>query len=185
MASSSVPRIYSTLFVALSLFSIGAFGEIICEQLAQEICAYAISSNGNRCLLENNKRKDGSMEYQCKTSEVVVERMSEWIETEECVKACGVDRKSVGISSDMLMDPSFTANLCSASCLHNCHNIADLYFNLAAGEGVFLPHLCEAQRSNPHRAMAELLSSGFAAGPGGEAMGPVPSNPSASSPTSI
>lgn len=30
--------------------------------------------------------------------------------------------------------------------------------------GVFLPDLCERQRSNPHRAMAELLSSGAAAG---------------------
>ena len=31
--------------------------------------------------------------------------------------------------------------------------------------GVFLPNLCESQRSNPHRAMSELLSSGVAAGP--------------------
>lgn len=31
--------------------------------------------------------------------------------------------------------------------------------------GVFLPDLCEIQRSNPHRAMAELLSSGVALGP--------------------
>lgn len=31
--------------------------------------------------------------------------------------------------------------------------------------GVFLPDLCEVQRSNPHRAMAELLSSGVAPGP--------------------
>lgn len=31
--------------------------------------------------------------------------------------------------------------------------------------GVFLPDLCEVQRTNPHRAMIELLSSGAAAGP--------------------
>lgn len=31
--------------------------------------------------------------------------------------------------------------------------------------GVFLPDLCEKQRTNPHRAMAELLSSGIAAAP--------------------
>lgn len=31
--------------------------------------------------------------------------------------------------------------------------------------GVFLPDLCEAQRTNPRRAMIELLSSGVAAGP--------------------
>lgn len=32
--------------------------------------------------------------------------------------------------------------------------------------GVFLPALCEKQKSNPHRAMLELLSSGGGAAPG-------------------
>lgn len=105
------------------------------------------------------------MEYQCTTSEVVVERMAEYIESEECVRSCGVDRDAVGISSDSLLEPQFTAKLCAPACYQNCPNIVDLYFNLAAGEGVNLPDLCELQRTNPHRAMAELMSSGAAPGP--------------------
>ncbi|KAM2088797.1 hypothetical protein ACFX1T_032830 [Malus domestica] len=92
-------------------------------------------------------KKDGSIEYQCRTSEVVVE---------------GVAEKSVGISSDTLLEPQFMAKLCSAPCYQKCPNIADLYFNLAAGEGVFLPDICGKQRSNPHRAMIALMSSGEA-----------------------
>ncbi|XP_008811495.2 uncharacterized protein LOC103722643 [Phoenix dactylifera] len=107
----------------------------------------------------------GATEYQCRTSDVVVHRMSAWIETDECVRACGVDRNSVGISSDSLLEPQFTEKLCSPACHRNCPNIVDLYFNLAAGEGVFLPKLCEARRVNPRRAMVELLSSGAAPGP--------------------
>lgn len=34
---------------------------------------------------------------------------------------------------------------------------------LIENAGVFLPDLCERQRSNPHRAMIELMSSGEAA----------------------
>nr|GEX05769.1 hypothetical protein [Tanacetum cinerariifolium] len=37
----------------------------------------------------------------------------------------------------------------------------------STGRGVYLPDLCEKQRTNPHRAMIELLSSGAAAGPVG------------------
>lgn len=66
---------------------------------------------------------------------MVVEKMADYIETDACVKACGVDRNSVGISSDALLEPQFTAKLCSPACYQNCPNIVDLYFNLAAGEG--------------------------------------------------
>lgn len=41
--------------------------------------------------------------------------------------------------------------------------IINLYVLKCAG--VFLPDLCEKQRTNPHRAMLEVLSSGAAAGP--------------------
>lgn len=75
------------------------------------------------------------MEFQCKTSEVFAENMAEWIENDECVEACGVDRKSVGISSDSLLEPQITAKLCSAACYENCPNIVDLYYNLALAEG--------------------------------------------------
>jgi hypothetical protein len=109
--------------------------ELVCEDLPKDVCAFSIASSGKRCLLETSVAGDGSVEYQCRTSEVVVERMAEYIETDQCVKACGVDRNSVGISSDALLEPQFTAKLCSPACYQKCPNIVDLYFNLAAGEG--------------------------------------------------
>ncbi|GAB2298808.1 hypothetical protein Dimus_032886 [Dionaea muscipula] len=139
--------------------------ELVCEELAKDECAFAIDSAGKRCVLEYYVKKRGKTEYQCRTSEVVVEGMSEYIETDDCVQACGVDRNMVGISSEALLDSRFTAKLCSPSCFQNCPNILDLSFNLAVGEGVFLPDVCEKQRSNPRRAMAALLSSGAAPGP--------------------
>ncbi|XP_015960669.1 uncharacterized protein LOC107484633 [Arachis duranensis] len=148
---------FSSLFIHVS------FGEVVCEELANEACAFSIASSGKRCLLETRRGAGGSVEYQCRTSEVVVERMGDYIETDECVEACGVDRKFVGISSDAFLEPQFSAELCSPPCYLKCPNIVDLYFNLAAGEGVLLPELCEKQRMNPGRAMFELLSSGAAA----------------------
>ncbi|OMO66523.1 PAR1 protein [Corchorus capsularis] len=159
MASFRFPLVFflSSLLLHVSL------AEIICEDLPKDVCAFSIASSGKRCLLETTVEKDGNVEYQCRTSEVVVERMAEYIESDECVRACGVDRNSIGISSDALLEPQFTAKLCAPACYQKCHNIVDLYFNLAAGEGVFLPDLCEAQRINPRRTMIELLSSGGAA----------------------
>uniref|UniRef100_A0A5B6ZIM8 Putative PAR1-like protein n=1 Tax=Davidia involucrata TaxID=16924 RepID=A0A5B6ZIM8_DAVIN len=160
---TSSTKLSLVLFFACSLFLQGTLGEIICEDLPTGVCAFSIASSGKRCLLENYATKDGKVEYQCRSSEVVVERMAEYIETDECVSACGVDRNSVGISSDTLLEPQSTAKLCSPNCYHNCPNIVDLYYNLAAGEGVFLPDLCEKQKTNPRRAMVELLSSGTVA----------------------
>ncbi|XP_010262709.1 PREDICTED: uncharacterized protein LOC104601167 [Nelumbo nucifera] len=164
MAPSTTITILLPLFFSLSVSLHGVLGEIICENLPKDLCAFSIASSGQRCLLETYLT-DGTTEYQCRTSDVIVERMTEWIESDECVRACGVDRNSVGISSDALLEPQFTAKLCSPACYQNCPNIVDLYFNLAAGEGAFLPDLCMAQRTNPHRAMIELLSNGAAAGP--------------------
>ena len=109
--------------------------EVVCEELPKDACAFSIASSGKRCLLETARAADGGVEYQCRTSEVVVERMAEYIETDQCVEACGVDRKFVGISSDALLEPQFTDKLCSPACYQKCPNIVDLYFNLAAGEG--------------------------------------------------
>ncbi|KAL4355484.1 hypothetical protein GQ457_06G026170 [Hibiscus cannabinus] len=151
------------LFLFLSsLFLHASLAEIICEDLPTEVCAFSIATSGNRCLLETAVEKDG---YQCRTSEVEVVSMANYIESDECVSACGVDRISTGISSDALLQPQFTTKLCAPACYQNCPNIVDLYFNLAAGEGVLLADLCEAQRSNPRRTMIELLSSGAAPGP--------------------
>lgn len=109
--------------------------EMVCEDLPKEVCAFSLASSGKRCLLETEKVADGGVEYQCRTSEVVVERMAEYIETDQCVEACGVDRNSVGISSDAFFEPQFTGKLCSPACYQKCPNIIDLFFNLAAGEG--------------------------------------------------
>ncbi|KAL2229514.1 UNVERIFIED_CONTAM: hypothetical protein Sindi_1931100 [Sesamum indicum] len=133
--------------------------EVVCEDLPENLCAFAIAASGKRCVLENYKSEEGSVDYTCKTSEVVVERLAGYVETDECVNACGVDRNFVGISSDAFLTPEFISSLCSPACYRNCPNIVDLYFNLAAGEGVFLPALCEKQKTSPHRAMLELLSS--------------------------
>ena len=116
--------------------------ELVCEDLPKGVCAFSIASSGKRCLLETSVAGDGSVEYQCRTSEVVVERMAEYIETDQCVQACGVDRNSVGISSDALLEPQFTAKLCSPACYQKCPNIVDLYFNLAAGEGKNSTPIC-------------------------------------------
>ncbi|XP_073003373.1 uncharacterized protein [Typha latifolia] len=154
------------LLSSVSLLLPSALAGVICEELPQDLCAFSISWSSKRCLLESVPHSGGRpTEYQCRTSDVVVERMSNWIETEECVRTCGVDRNTVGISSDSLLEPQFTQKLCSPACYQNCPNIVDLYFNLAAGEGVFLSDLCQAQRVNPHRAMVELMSSGAAPGP--------------------
>ncbi|KAJ6968777.1 hypothetical protein D5086_029555 [Populus alba] len=151
---------FSFVLLLSSLLLHAASAEIVCEELPNDICAFTISSSGKRCLLETYATKNDTVEYQCRTSEVVVEKMADYIETDACVKACGVDRNSVGISSDALLEPQFTAKLCSPACYQNCPNIIDLYFNLAAGEGAFLPDLCDAARYNPHRSMIQLMSSG-------------------------
>ncbi|KAK6935778.1 PAR1 [Dillenia turbinata] len=127
-----------THFLIFSLFLQGALGGLICEELPVEMCSFSISSSRKRCLLENYAEKGGSTGYQCKTSEVdVINNISDWVETEECITACGVDRNSVGISSDSLLDSKFTAKLCSSVC-YDCPYMGDLYFNLALGEGKIL-----------------------------------------------
>ncbi|CAL9114315.1 unnamed protein product, partial [Musa acuminata var. zebrina] len=165
MASSAAFKMVFALQAFFSLILRSALAGVICEELPQEVCAFAVSSSSNRCLLESSQDSGGNTVYQCRASEIVVERLRDWIETEQCVSVCGVDRNAVGISSDALLEPHFTQQLCSAACHQNCPNIIDLHLDLAAAEGIFLPDLCEAQRVNPHRAMVEILSSGAAPGP--------------------
>ncbi|XP_011073214.1 uncharacterized protein LOC105158237 [Sesamum indicum] len=144
------------LFFTCSLFVQRTLADVICENLPTNLCSFAIASSGKRCVLENCKN---AQEKKCKTSEVVVDKLSGYIETDQCVKACGVCRESVGISSDTFLSSEFTARLCSPACYHNCPNIIDLFFNLAAGEGVSLPALCKNQEEK-HREMLAILSSG-------------------------
>ncbi|XVE58533.1 hypothetical protein DITRI_Ditri04bG0177000 [Diplodiscus trichospermus] len=157
---------FSLAILALALFAFcfqATLGEITCEHLDQDTCAYAVSSTGKRCVLEKHVKRSGEEEYTCRTSEIEADKIKNLIETDQCVKACGLDRKSFGISSDSLLESRFTEMLCSSQCYNSCPNVVDLYFNLAAGEGVFLPKLCEAQGANARRGMAEIRSSGLVA----------------------
>ncbi|XP_050236723.1 uncharacterized protein LOC126686628 [Mercurialis annua] len=144
------------VLLAFSFLLHGSLGEFVCENLPTELCSYSIASSGKRCLLENYATDDGNVIYQCKTTEVVVDTMKEWIESEECVKACGLDRNNIGISSDTLFQPNFLTKLCSNDCFQSCPNIIELYFNLALGEGAFLPDIC----AKPRRALWAAQSSG-------------------------
>ncbi|KAL3536468.1 hypothetical protein ACH5RR_004929 [Cinchona calisaya] len=124
------------------------------------------------------------MEYQCRTSEVVV-GMAENIETDECLSACGVDRNAVGISSDAFFESLFAAKFSvplvtrtaltlltftSIWLLEKIDEVLNRWIDSMKphslmSRGVYLPALCEKQRSNPHRAMIEHWSNGAAPGP--------------------
>ncbi|KAK4739318.1 hypothetical protein R3W88_003015 [Solanum pinnatisectum] len=125
------------LFFGLSLFLQGALGELICEELPVEMCALSIASDGKRCVLETRPSEEGNIEVECQTSEAFASNkmLQEYIETDECVGACGVDRQSLGLSSDVLVDSKFIAKLCSHHCYNNCPNIIDLYSSVASAEG--------------------------------------------------
>ncbi|GLJ07167.1 hypothetical protein SUGI_0060250 [Cryptomeria japonica] len=157
MASSMIIKLAVIAFTsAISLQCV--LGVLTCEELPLQLCAFSVSSSGARCVLEKSILRDGRAQYQCLTSEVMVEKISEWIETEECLNNCGLDRMVVGMSSDNLMEYRFTSKLCSPQCYNTCHNIVNLYFNLAAGEGVYLPSLCKAHRSGSRRMVSEVLN---------------------------
>lgn len=125
---------YITLSTKNTLSTASETG-IICEELPRDLCAFSISSSGRRCVLESSINGEATR-YLCHTSEVVVTNyMADWIETDECVSACDLDRNTVGISSDALLERNFRKKLCSTACYANCPNIVDLYTNLASGEG--------------------------------------------------
>ncbi|CAN8279211.1 unnamed protein product [Cochlearia groenlandica] len=153
MSYSSIK--FSIFLILCSLLHASLGEDIICENLPTNMCAFAISATGKRCLLET---ANVAGVYTCRTSTVEVEGIVNHVESDGCVAACGVDRNTVGISSDTMLEKGFAAKLCSPACLDYCPNILDLYFNLAAGEGAFLPDLCDAQRTNPHRSMLDTLA---------------------------
>nr|GEW65867.1 putative RNA-directed DNA polymerase, eukaryota, reverse transcriptase zinc-binding domain protein [Tanacetum cinerariifolium] len=120
----------------ISAFSIQAtLGSIACENLNKDSCAFAVSSSGKRCVLEKSVRRSGEEVFVCSASQIDTDKLTNWIETNECLEACGLNRNVLGISSDSLLESKFTQKLCSIQCYNNCPNIVDLYFNLAAGEG--------------------------------------------------
>ncbi|KAL0927202.1 hypothetical protein M5K25_001365 [Dendrobium thyrsiflorum] len=157
--ASSISEAFISLLLAFALFVSGVLGEITCEQLDSSTCAFAVSSSGLRCVLEKHAQGSGQEEdHTCRSSSVVATRIAGWVETDECVAACGLDRETFGISSDLLLDGRFISRLCSPECYQSCPNVVDLYFNLAAGEGVFLPNLCAVKAER--REMAEINSFG-------------------------
>eukprot|EP00246_Nothoceros_aenigmaticus_P000665 TRINITY_DN10915_c0_g1_i1.p1 TRINITY_DN10915_c0_g1~~TRINITY_DN10915_c0_g1_i1.p1 ORF type:complete len:189 (-),score=16.29 TRINITY_DN10915_c0_g1_i1:323-817(-) len=140
--------------VILSLASL-ATASLHCEDLLVEDCAFAISSSGARCVLEKMYYPDGATRLQCQTSLIVADKPEEWIETDECLESCGLSRMTFGLSTDILLDVDALDKLCSTSCMHSCSNILDLYIKLAAGEGIYLPQLCEANRHEARRSLSE------------------------------
>ncbi|KAJ1262496.1 hypothetical protein BS78_09G112500 [Paspalum vaginatum] len=184
MASDLHAKLAAFAFSMSLLVSSALGARVVCEQLTAELCAFAVSSTSRRCVLENMHCAGRPTEYQCRTSEVVVEDglLAGLVETDGCVRACGVDRATVGISSDSLLDPRVAGALCSSACLQGCPNIVDLYSNLAAGEGVAFSELCEVHRANPRRAMAQLQSSGAAHPAHSDAAAPSPAVPPSGSP---
>jgi len=180
----AVASLVFVISVLISVFSLQiAYGGIVCEKLPVEVCAFSVSTSGARCVLEKSILRDGDVQYECQTSKIIADSMNELIETEECMKACGVERMTVGMSSDSLAERGFTNKLCSPRCYNNCPNIVDLYFNLSAGEGVYLPRLCEAHRSGDRRTMSEFVS--FAVAPATIGFGDITISPtSAPSPVS-
>lgn len=137
-------HVFAVVTLVASLAS-GISGKLLCEDLPVDLCAFAVSSTGSRCVLEKRVMTDGNVEHECQTSEVAADEFAEWVETDECVRSCGLDRMSVGISSDALVERGFAKALCSADCQSGCANVVDLFTKLAAGEGVSLAKLCEAQ----------------------------------------
>jgi len=159
------------------------YGRMVCENVPVEVCAFSVSSSGARCVLEKSISRNDNVQYECQSSEVIAETMKELIETDECMNACGVERMTAGMSTDSLAEHGFTNKLCCPQCYNKCPNIIDLYFNLAAGEGVYLPRLCEAHRSGDRRMMTEFGS--FAAAPTTIGFGDIAISPtSAPSPVS-
>lgn len=149
-------RLLLTIAALLSLTTLQVvYGGIVCEKLPAEICAFSVSPSGARCVLQKSILKDGNAKYECQTSEVMAEALNELIETEECMKACGVERMTVGMSAEPLAEGVFTEKLCCPNCYNNCPNIVDFYFNAAAAIGVYLPSLCEANGSGDRRMIIE------------------------------
>ena len=65
----------------------------------------------------------------------MAERQEEWIEKDECIDLCGLQRMTIGLSTDALLEEDFTRKFCLSQCRTMCPNINDLYTKLAAGEG--------------------------------------------------
>ncbi|MCO5600135.1 hypothetical protein L7F22_054243 [Adiantum nelumboides] len=70
-------------------------------------------------------------------SKVSANEFLEWVETDDCMHSCGIDRQTVGILSDALVEKGFVKALCFAECQQGYPNVVDLFEKLAAGEGSY------------------------------------------------
>lgn len=136
MASSPLPSLALLLLLVFSTRASRAAragaDAVECERLDAGRCAFAVSSDGARCVLEI---RSGGAGYACAASEIGAAAFAGLVETDECIAACGLDRRTVGVSSDALLDDGAVRGLCSTECLTECPNIVHLFSNLAAGEG--------------------------------------------------
>jgi hypothetical protein len=102
------------------------------------VCAFAVSSGGLRCVLE--RTPEGA--HRCQTSAVGGARglAAGWVETDACVRACGVDRAALGlpVASAAAEERRSLRALCSPACRDGCPNVVDLYATLAAAEGAYV-----------------------------------------------
>ncbi|KAI5054818.1 hypothetical protein GOP47_0029963 [Adiantum capillus-veneris] len=120
-----------------------SLAHIVCEELGIYECAFAVASSGARCILETNISLENGVQFECKTSSVIVTPFADWIETAECLLLCGLDRLTIGISTDFVGDLGLQEMICSSMCQRNCPNIVDIFSNLAIGEGLNLQNLCK------------------------------------------
>lgn len=161
MASSKQSFVLVLLVLAGLVSCISA--TLLCEDLPIDLCAFAVSSTGSRCVLEKEISFQGKVEYQCQTSVVSANEFTEWVETDDCVHSCGIDRLTVGISSDALVESRFVKALCSVDCQSGCPNVVDLFEKLSEGEGVALSQVCAVQSMGAaRRGMREASTSHFA-----------------------
>nr|GEW49303.1 hypothetical protein [Tanacetum cinerariifolium] len=132
-----------------------AWDNIVCRSgIPDEI----VSDNGKQ-FCDNPFKDCGEEVFVCSTSQIDTDKLTNWIETDKCLQARGLNCNVLGISSDSLLESNFTQKLCSTQCYNSCPNIVDLYFNLAAGEGVYLPSLCQTQGDNKRKGKSEIRSS--------------------------
>ncbi|CAL4893864.1 unnamed protein product [Urochloa decumbens] len=164
--ASTLAAVFAIL-LALALAGHPACGapRLSCEELPPDVCAFAVSSGGLRCVLE--RTPEGA--HRCQTSAAVavaarglMPAAGGWVETDACVRACGVDRAALGlpVASAAADDRRSLRALCSPACRDGCPNVVDLYATVAAAEGMSLPALCEAQKNAGNRRM--MMGGGMA-----------------------
>lgn len=100
-----------------------------------KICALLISSQGKQCLLE---KSNVTGDFYCRTSDMDANEFTNHEETDECIAACGVDRKTIDISPEALKELTLVSKLCSPSCYDFCPNIVAFHFDHILNSGTII-----------------------------------------------